>query len=273
MQSKGFVRTALLGALVAGLLVIAPGGPASASWGPTPTAAARTIGPGTQLVTAGRSCSASFVFRDARKRLYLGYAASCATRTPVTGAVSCRTRPLPLGTRVRIADRGRTIAHGRLAYSSLRALRRAGVTDAATCAANDFALVELRGAARRKVSTSVPYWGGPAGLGALPAAGSTVFGLARPARSARMLPRAGAVTASTATTATVSSPLASSRSTRGGGFLDESGRAVGILTTSTTSGDNVVVSLADAVAFARHHGVRGLRVARGHDAFSGAAVL
>lgn len=272
MQSKGFVGAGLLAALLGALLVVAPGGPAAASWGPTPASAAGSVGPGVQIITAGRTCTASFVFRT-RHRVFLGYAASCATRSAVTGAATCRARSLPLGTRVRLANRGRTIGHGRLAYSSVRALRRAGVRNAATCAANDFALVEVRGATRRKVSASVPYWGGPAALGPLPTAGSTVFGLARPARSARMLPRAGAVTARTSRAATVSTPLASTRSARGSGFLDDAGRAVGILTVPASSGDNVVVSLADAVAYARTHGVRGLRLVRGTEPFSGTAIL
>lgn len=266
MHGKGFWVTTLLGVVAATLLVVGPSGPATA-------AAAGRIGPGAELVTAGRSCTASFVFRDARQRVYLGYAASCATRKPVTAAGACTARSLPLGTRVRIADGGRTVGHGRLAYSSLRALGRAGVTDPATCAANDFALVRVVGAARSRVSASVPYWGGPAGVGALPAAGSTVFGLARSSASARTLPRAGQVTTASGSTATVSTPLMSSGAARGGGFLDDAGRAVGILTASSDSGENVVVSLADAVAFARTHGVAGLHVVRGRDAFSGTAIL
>jgi hypothetical protein len=273
MHHKGFWAGALVSAVVAALLVVGPTGPATASTvAVTATSGAGRVGPGVQLVTAGRACSASFVFR-AGHRVFLGYAASCATRTRVTGTDSCHARPLPRGTRVRIVDRGHTVGHGRLAYSSLRALRRTGVTDVATCAANDFALVRLRGAARHRVATSMPYWGGPTGLAPLPAAGSTVFGLARPSRAARTLPRAGQVVAVTGSTATVNTPLPSTRASRGGGFLDDAGRAVGILTASVGSGDNVVVSLADAITFARAHGLPRLRLVRGRDGFSGAAIL
>lgn len=272
MHHKGFWAGALVSAVVAALLVAVPTGPASATWGPTPAASSGRIGPGVQMVTAGRSCTASFVFR-AGHRVLLGYAASCATRTPVSGPDSCRARSLPLGTRVRLADRGRTLGHGRLVYSSLRALHRAGVTDAALCAANDFALVRVRGAARRRVVASMPYWGGPTGLAPLPAAGSTVFGLARPTRAARTLPRAGQVVAVSGSTATVNTPLPSGRAARGSGFLDDTGRAVGILTASAGTGDNVVASLADAVAFARGHGLPRLHIVRGRAGFSGAAVL
>jgi hypothetical protein len=263
MPSKRFLLTSVLGALLAAITVLAPTGPATA-------ATAGRIGPGTQLVTAGHACTANFVFRDARRRVFLGYAASCATR--LVAAPGTYARSLPLGTKVRLADRGRTLGHGVLRYSSLRALGRSGVTDAATCAANDFALVEIIGALRRHVSPTVAYWGGPTGLGALPAAGSNVFGLARPTAGARTLPRAGQVTATGPTSASVSTLLPSTGAARGSGFLDDAGRAVGVLTGSTASGDNTVVSLAAAVAFARGHGVPGLHLVRG-GAFRGTAIL
>jgi hypothetical protein len=246
--------------------VLGPAGPAAA-------ASAGRVGPGTQLVTAGRACTANFVFRDARNRVFLGYAASCATRELVPAARACSARSLPLGTRVRFADGGRTLGYGTLRYSSLRAMRRAGVTDAATCAANDFALVQVRGAAKDRIRSSVPYWGGPSGLGSLPTAGTMVFGLARPAANARTLPRAGTVTADGSSSVSVSTPLASTRRARGGGFLDNEGRAVGILTSSSADGVNTVVSLAAAVAYAGSHGVAGLRLVRGHQAFTGTAII
>jgi hypothetical protein len=267
-------RAALLAAVVISVtataaLVGASAGPVAAATTPSAT---RTIGPGAQLVTAGRTCSANFVFRDARERLYLGYAATCATRKAVTAGDACSARALPAGTRVRLADRGHTLGYGTLRYSSLRVMRRSGVSDAATCAANDFALVEVRGPLRRRVVATMPYWGGPSGLGELPAAGTTVFGLTRPSPGARTLPRAGQVTAAAGGAATVNTPLASGRSARGSGFLDGSGRAVGILTAFTAGGDNTLVSLADAVGYAQQHGVPGLRVVLG-GGFSGAAIL
>jgi hypothetical protein len=266
MQSKGFIATALVSAAIATVTVLGSSGPAAAS-------SAGRIGPGKQLVTAGRVCTANFVFRDTRHRVFVGYAATCATRTSATTPTACAARSLPLGTRVRFADRGRTIGYGVLRYSSLRAMHRAGVTDAATCAANDFALVEVRGAARRRVDATVPYWGGPTSLGSLPAVGSKVFGLARPSAGARTLPRAGDVTATARSTASVYTLLPSNRAARGSGFLDDSGRAVGILTASSSSGQNTVVSLSRAVSFARHHGVAGLRVVRGVGGFTGSAIL
>jgi len=269
MHRQGFLAAVVLGIVAATLSVLGATGPAAAASGAGPG----RVGPGTLMVTAGRSCSASFVFRDARGRVLLGYAASCATRAAVTDANACQARSLPLGTRVRLADGGRLVGYGVLRYSSLRALRRAGVTDAATCAANDFALVEVRGAARRLVSPSVPFWGGPSGVGALPATGSTVFGLARPSAAGRTLPRAGEVGAVTGSRAAVSTPLPGTGVERGSGFLDSAGRAVGILTAPSAAGDNVVASLADAVDYARRHGVPGLRLVRGADAFGGAAVL
>lgn len=266
---KALLATVLVVTSAVAALLAATSGPvAAASWG----SGAVGIGPGTELVTAGRACSANFVFRDSQRRVYLGYAASCATRQAVTGN-ACTARSLPLGTRVRLSDRGRTLGYGELRYSSLRAMRRAGVTDAATCAAGDFALVQVRGALRHRVVATMPYWGGPSGLGELPAAGTTVFGLTRLSPGARTLPRAGQVTTAAGGSATVSTPLASGRSARGSGFLDDAGRAVGLITASDAGGDNTVVSLSDAVAFASAHGVAGLRLVNGHAAFSGSAIL
>jgi hypothetical protein len=268
-------RAALVAAIVISVTAVA--GVVGATAGPvaaaTSATASRIVGPGAELVTAGRTCTANFVFRDARNRVFVGYAASCATRRTATAGNACAARSLPMGTRVRIADRGHTLGYGLLRYSSLRAMRAAGVGDAAVCAANDFALVQVLGSLRRRVVATMPYWGGPSGLGELPAAGTTVFGLTRPTPSARTLPRAGQVTAAVGGTASVNTPLPSGRSARGSGFLDDAGRAVGILTASTTAGDNTVVSLADAVAFAAGHGVAGLAIVPGHASFSGAAVL
>jgi hypothetical protein len=118
----------------------------------------------------------------------------------------------------------------------------------------------------------MPYWGGPTGLAALPASDTAVFGVVRPSAGDRTIPRAGSVTSTGTASATVSTLLASTRAARGSGFLDDAGRAVGILTASTSTGENTVASLARAVAFARHHGVAGLHVVKG-GAFSGTAVL
>ena len=268
MRSKGLWATVVLSIVAAVLTMVGSTGPASAA----SASVAGRVGPGTQLVTGGRSCTASFVFRDARGHVYLGYAASCATRSAAAPANACSARPLPAGTPVRRVDQGRTAGYGELRYSSLRALRKAGVTDAATCAANDFALVRLRGALSHRVSAAMPYWGGPVDLAALPAAGSTVFGLARQSSGARTIPRAGQVSTTTGNAATVATLLPSTRADRGSGFLDDAGRAVGILTTSSATGENVVASLADVVAYARAHGVAGLTLVHG-GTFSGSAIL
>lgn len=263
MHPKGFLGTAVVTAALAAVSVLGPTGPVAAADG-------GRIGPGTQMVTAGRTCTANFVFRDARGRTFVGYAASCASR-PAANPGRCA-RSLPKGTRVRFAERGRTVGHGVLRYSSFRALRRAGHKDRASCVANDFALVRVRGAARRAIDPSVPYWNGPTSLGALPTDGSTVFGLARQSARARLLPRAGQVTA-LGETASVTTALPSNRASRGSGFLDDAGRAIGVLTASRASGWNRVVSLAGAVDYASSHGVAGLRLVRGRGPFGGTAVL
>lgn len=269
-SGRGFLAAALFAVVATVLAVTGPTGPAAAS---SSAVAGGRIGPGTQMITAGRSCTANFAFRDARHRLFVGYAASCAVRRVATNGNACTARPLPLGTRVAFAERGRTLGHGTLRYSSLRNLRRAGVTDPATCAANDFALVRVRGAVARKVDPTVPHWGGPAGIGELPAKDAIVFGLLRPSARQRALPRVGTVAVLGTGSAVITTPLPSTRAARGTGFLDDAGRAVGILTASRSNGSNTVVSLAAVVEFARLHGFAGLRVVRGHEPFATSAVV
>ncbi len=229
------------------------------------------IGPGVQLVTAGRTCTAGFVFRDGG-RLYLGYAASCAARGAVP-ANRCSARSLRLGTAVRIVDRGREVGTGTLAYSSFRSLRLAGVTDPAACAAGDFALVRLPSGARRAIDATVPHWGGPTGLAGLPTPGGTVFGLGRSgAAQALPVPKAGDIRAVDGDLATIFTPLPGTRRERGGVVLDDAGRAVGMISSVRPSGHQAVGSLAAQVAFARGHGLPGLRVVPG-GAFSGGVAI
>ena len=114
--SRRFVAIALGASLLAVPSVLGPTGPAS---GAEIVTSGGRVGPGTQLVTGGRSCTANFVFRDARRRVFVGYAASCAVRKAATAGNACSARPLPRGTRVRLADRGRTLGYGVLRYSWL----------------------------------------------------------------------------------------------------------------------------------------------------------
>jgi hypothetical protein len=141
----------VLAVLLAALVL--PAGPA-ASWPAPPPD--RNISPGDQVVTAGRACTAGFVFTDRRHRTYVAYAASCALAKGSRAVNTCRARSLPLGTTVAFRDRGRTIGTGRLAWSSVAEMHRAGVTDRALCGANDLALVRMVGRNRARTIPDPP---------------------------------------------------------------------------------------------------------------------
>ena len=67
---------------------------------PAGAAAPSKIAPGVQMITAGAQCTGNFVFRDRRKRVYVGYAAHCAGKGESTDTNGCKTPSLPMGTRV-----------------------------------------------------------------------------------------------------------------------------------------------------------------------------
>jgi hypothetical protein len=278
----------LTGTLLATAALVVPAlVPASASVSLDRSAAAAkgAIAPGVQMVTRGAQCTGNFVFRDARARVYVGYAAHCAGTGGATDTNGCRSGSLPLGTRVRFAEGataatgGTTLGRGRLAYSSWRTMRSRGVTGAGICSGNDFALVRVGKAHRSKVDPSVPFWGGPTGLAGAPAAGGQVFSYGSSSlRPTDVLsPKAGASLGSTDNgwgfdvyTATPGIPGDS-----GSGFLDADGRAVGTLSTvaiAPLAGSNGLGTLAKELRFAqRWSGIRGLRLVPGTEPFSGSA--
>jgi hypothetical protein len=273
----------LRGAGIVGLLVcLASVVPPAAANAAVAAAPGKAIGPGVQMFTSGAQCTGNFAFADRRGRRYVGYAAHCAGRGGATDTDGCRTRSLPLGTRVRFATgatavtRGTTLGHGRLVYSSWRAMRAAGTRNANACAANDFALVRVDAADRRRVNPSVPFWGGPTGLGRRAPATSSVYSWGQSSlRPTTLLsPKTGVSLGATyggwgmdVYTVTPGIP-GDSRS----GFLDAEGKAVGTLSTvaiAPLAGSNGLGNLRRELAFARKHsGIEGLRLLHGRQPFS-----
>jgi hypothetical protein len=234
------------------------------------------------MFTSGAQCTGNFAFADRRGRRYVGYAAHCAGRGGATDTDGCRTRSLPLGTRVRFATgatavtRGTTLGHGRLVYSSWRAMRAAGTRNANACAANDFALVRVDAADRRRVNPSVPFWGGPTGLGRRAPATSSVYSWGQSSlRPTTLLsPKTGVSLGATyggwgMDVYTVAPGIPGDS---GSGFLDAEGRAVGTLSTvaiAPLAGSNGLGNLRRELAFARKHsGIEGLRLLHGRQPFS-----
>jgi hypothetical protein len=282
------MRPRILGALSAALLAVVgavAGAPSVAGAVGAPAAAAppgEAIGPGVQMFTDGAQCTANFVFADGSGRTYVGYAAHCAGLGSATDTNGCTSKSLPLGTRVRFATgataatEGTTLGHGTLVYSSWRTMRSLGTTAANPCAANDFALVRVDRADLGSVNPTVPFWGGPTGLGTGAPAGDQVYSWGQSSlRPTTLLsPKTGVSLGSTyggwgldVYTATPGIPGDS-----GSGFLDAEGRAVGTLSTvaiAPLAGSNGLGNLARELDFARRHsGIGGLRLVQGNGAFS-----
>lgn len=249
-------------------------------WAP---AARATITPGTQTFTGGGQCTTNFVFTDADGGVYLGQAAHCARLAE--GTDGCRARTHPLGTKVvftagaTTGDPGRTLGHGRLAYSSWRTMQARDVRDRVLCAYNDFALVEVPRSQRAKVNPSLPFWGGPDGLTQYGASsGDQVFGFGRSSlrRSDSRSSRQAAIAMHDRSEArgwshTIASSSPGLPGDSGSGYVDVHGRAIGTLSTLTLGTLFVWNGLSDLsreLAYARRHsGIRGLRLELGTTRF------
>ncbi|NPC95970.1 hypothetical protein [Nocardioides sp. zg-DK7169] len=274
----------LVGALVVALLLLpAPAGAApSRAWAPADTA---RITPGVQMYTAGGQCTGNFVFTDAASRVYVGYAAHCAGTGGATDTDGCAAGSLPLGTRVgfheggSLLGEGTRVGGGRLAYSSWLTMARRGTTDAATCAANDFALVRVDVADVAAVNPSVPFWGGPTGIDTDGLrAGERVWSYGSSSLRGGLTvlsPKAGIALGDDPATGGWSHPVYTLTpgipGDSGSAFLSADGRAVGSLSTlgllplplSNNLGD-----LRRELTFAqRHSGIEGLRLVPGIEPF------
>ena len=249
-------------------------------WAPRASA---TITPGVQMFTAGAQCTGNFVFTDSAGHVYVGYAAHCAGKGGQTDTDGCTTASQPIGSAVRfatgatLATSGTTVGHGRLAYSSWRAMHRVGTTGADVCAYNDLALVRVDAGDVRRVNPTVPFWGGPEGVSTSGApAGSQVYtwGQSSLRPTTALSPKTGVSLGGTGGgwswdvyTASPGIPGDS-----GSGFLDAQGRALGVLSTvaiAPLAGSNGVGDLARELAFARaHSGIAGLRLVPGTAPFA-----
>ena len=266
---------------VAGLPVEAGAAP---TWAPESTA---SITPGVQMYTEGAQCTANFVFKDRRGRVYVGYAAHCAGLGEANDTNGCTTKSLPLGTPVSfvtggsLLTDGKTVGHGRLAYSSWLTMQRLHTRSANRCAYNDFALVRVLKADRAKVNPTVPGFGGPIGLTSTPLdVGETVYSYG----NSSLRGGVGLLNAKTGTVdARVGGGLAYDVDTgtspgipgdSGSGFLDAQGHAVGVLSTLSVGlavppVGNTIGDLYHEVVFARKHsGIVGIRLAKGTSPFA-----
>jgi hypothetical protein len=204
----------------------------------------------------------------------LGHAAHCAGTGDATETNGCTASTVAVGTPVTVHGSDGRDRTGRMVYSSWIAMRSAGETDQATCAYNDFALVELPSAA--DVNPSVPFFGGPTGLhtGGLPAGTPVVTYGNSPTRAglAALNPKAGTsagdIGGGWAHEVYTVSPGIPGDS--GSGYLTADGAAVGVLATLNLAPlpvSNGITDLPRAMGYARDHGVRGLTLVKGTEPF------
>ena len=260
----------LAAAVAATALVVAAPASAAPTWAPASSA---TIKPGNQTYTNGAQCTANFVFYDASNAVYIGQAAHCSGTGGSTETNGCEAESLPLGTPVEVEGASRP---GTLAYNSWIAMQQAGETDAGACAGNDFALVKLDPADAAKVNPSVPFWGGPTGLGGATKLGDKVLSYQNSSLRAGvevLRPKEGTSIGMSngGWTHGVYTVTPGVPGDSGSGFLDRGGKAFGVLSVLELlprPAANGVADLAKSLQYASAHGA-SVTLAQGTTAFRG----
>jgi hypothetical protein len=264
-----FSRTALVVAALAFALV-GLGEPAQAVpvWAPAGSA---TVHPGVMTFTAGAQCTANFVYTSGSD-VYLGQAAHCSGTGAATDTNGCTATSLPEGTAVEVTGATRP---GVMVYNSWIRLRSAGETDAETCAYNDLALIRLDPADVSRVNPSVPFFGGPTGVGTAAALDATYSYGNSSLRGgvSQLSPKIGRVVSRTAGgwSYTVYTATPGIPGDSGSAFLNASGQAMGVLSTVAIAPlalSNGVGDLGKEIAYARAHGFSGLALANGTQPFT-----
>src|SRR4051812_37888753 len=257
---------------VTGMLAIAGTASAAPTWAPAGSA---TIHPGVQTLTDGAQCTANFVYFDA-SNVYIGQAAHCSGTGGSTETNGCDAASLPVGTKVEVDGASKP---GTMVYNSWITMQQQGETDPDTCQYNDLALVQLDPADAGKANPSVPYWGGPVGLGGSTAQGEDVFSYGNSSLRAgitTLSPKKGTSlgTDSGGWNHTVYTVTPGIPGDSGSGFLDKSGRAFGVLSTvaiAPLAGSNGVGDLAQELSYLHGHtSFSGVQLANGTQAFNGA---
>jgi len=241
-------KLALVACLALTAALVVPS--AASAWAPAATA---TVHPGVQTFTAGAQCTSNFVFQEGSD-VYLGQAAHCSGTGGQTETNGCTSGSLPLGTPIEVTGASKP---GTLVYNSWLTMQAKGETDPDTCAYNDLALIKIDPADVGSVNPSVPGFGGPTGVGAAGETGSTVYSYGNSELRGgvtKLSPKQGIVLQNEGngwshdvTTLTPGIPGDS-----GSGFLNESGAAIGILSTlqlAPLPGSNGVGDLGKELAY------------------------
>jgi hypothetical protein len=270
--NKQFLAAAIAAVLALALLPgIALGAP---TWAPASSA---SVHPGVQTVTDGGQCTANFIYYDGSGNEYIGQAAHCSGTDGNTATDGCSSGSLPTGTPVDVDGASKP---GTMVYNSWLTMQQLGEKDADTCAYNDLALVKLDPADYGKVNPSIPFWGGPTGVGP-GAAGENTYTYGNSSLRGgvtALSPKQGKILNVNANgwsydvyTATPGIPGDS-----GSAFLNASGQAMGVLSTvqlAPLAGSNGVGDVGKELAYAQaHSGIAGLTLATGTEPFNSSAM-
>jgi hypothetical protein len=267
---KTLLRTFFLVALVSVTLVIPslPEASAAPTWAPAATAA---IHPGVQTFTAGAQCTANFVFFSGTT-VYIGQAAHCSGTGASTETNGCTSHSLPIGTPVDVGG----VATGTLAYNSWINMQVTGESNPDVCAYNDLALIRLSPADAAKVNPSIPFWGGPTGLGGATAAGDKLYSYG----NSSLLPGPSPISpiraislgdAGNGWSHTVYGVRPGIPGDSGSAFLNASGKANGVLSTvaiAPLAGSNGVGDIAHELAYLNSHTTLNVTLANGTEPFT-----
>jgi Trypsin-like peptidase domain len=269
---KHVTAAAIVAAFAVGSMPgIALGAP---TWAPASTA---TVHPGVQTFTDGGQCTANFVFYDGSGNEYIGQAAHCSGTGGNTATNGCTSGSLPTGTPVDVTGASQP---GTMVYNSWLTMQSLGETNPDTCAYNDLALVKLAPSDYGKVNPSIPFWGGPTGVGTA-AVGDNVYSYGNSELRggvSTLSPKQGKVLSVDANgwsyqvfTATPGIPGDS-----GSAFLNATGQAMGVLSTvelAPITGSNGVGNVGNELVYAQaHSGIGGLTLANGTERFNASAM-
>jgi hypothetical protein len=225
--------------------------PAVASaWAPASSA---TIHPGVQTFTAGAQCTSNFVFSDGTNT-YIGQAAHCSGTGGNTATDGCTSGTLPVGTQVDVTGASKP---GTMVYNSWATMQANGESNADTCAYNDLALIKLDPSDVAKVNPSVPGYGGPTGVGTVGSLGDKVYSYGNSELRGgvtKLSPKEGVLIQNQGNgwshnVFTVSPGIPGDS---GSGFMNDSGQAIGILSTlqlAPAAGSNGVGDIAKEIAY------------------------
>jgi len=256
---------------VAGVLAVAGTASAAPTWAPASSAA---IHPGVQTFTDGAQCTANFIYFDA-SNVYIGQAAHCSGTGGNTETNGCDSGTLPVGTKVDVTGASKP---GTMVYNSWATMQAKGESDPDTCQYNDLALIQLDPADVGKVNPSVPYWGGPVGLGGATNQGDNVYSYGNSELRGgvtTLSPKKGISlgTDSGGWNHSVYTLTPGIPGDSGSGFLDKDGKAFGVLSTvaiAPLAGSNGVGDLSHELGYLHANtSFTGVQLANGTEPFNG----